>query len=71
VKLGGKFTLILTASGKVYFHGEITQEGNIVTESYEEMICLNDRMGDKDKFVPEFAKDFMKLQGKEIEKDEF
>ena len=65
VKLGSTFTLILTESGKVWFKGEITQEGSRVIDSYGELQCLNELMSKKDLMVPGFATSFWKQRKEE------
>lgn len=76
IKLGNTFILVLSHSGKVYFKGAISQEGVEKINSFNEFVCLNDRMGRKDEFVPDFAKgklwkDYLEKWGESTEQDKF
>lgn len=47
VEIGLEFNLFLLENGTVYIYGAITQEGMNVINTFDELVCLNDRMQER------------------------
>lgn len=47
VEIGLEFNLFLLEDGSVYFWGEITQDGRTVLNSYNDLVCLSEKMDER------------------------